>query len=499
LSNQNKPVVAGIGKTEPQSNVLPRAFTRVTWLLWLASLVVLALYAVGRPLPSVDGVVVVDGLTVVMWSVVTFLSAIVQSYSLRYMSGREHMSGFFARVFGFTAAVILFAASDSLALLVLAWLAMGLLMADLIGFEHGWREARASARLARRYFGVGTVSLAVAAVLLWTETGATATSGAVAYTGDLPAVTTAVVGGAILLAGIVQSAVFPFHSWLLSSMTAPTPASALMHAGFVNAGGVLLARFSPFFVESLTLMTAVVVVGALGAVTGKLMKSVRPDIKSRLGCSTSGQMGFMVMQAGLGFFSAAITHLILHGFYKAYMFLSSGERVKHTSPGKTKPPEGLSFVGVAEVVSAVFLAIAGGLLFVTLTGKGAGLNSGVILTLLVVITAGHTALKTVGSPTSPLIRFVIAPAIFLASIVVYASVFEAVTYVMSASVGAASVVAHEATPLTPVHVAVAVVFTVAYVVIETGIVHKSDRLYVRLVNASQPSNDTVTTRKEGYE
>jgi len=229
------------------------------------------------------------------------------------------------------------------------------------------------------------------------------------------------------------------------------------------------------------------------------MKSVRPDIKSRLGCSTSGQMGFMVMQAGLGFFSAAITHLILHGFYKAYMFLSSGERVKHTSPGKTKPPEGLSFVGVAEVVSAVFLAIAGGLLFVTLTGKGAGLNSGVILTLLVVITAGHTALKTVGSPTSPLIRFVIAPAIFLASIVVYASVFEAVTYVMSASVGAASVVAHEATPLTPVHVAVAVVFTVAYVVIETGIVHKSDRLYVRLVNASQPSNDTVTTRKEGYE
>jgi NAD(P)H-quinone oxidoreductase subunit 5 len=68
---------------------------------------------------------------------------------------------------------------------------------------------------------------------------------------------------------------------------------------------------------------------------GKLLKSVQIDAKTRLGCSTVGQMGFMIVQAGLGFFGAAITHLVLHGFYKAYLFLSSGEEIEHTSPADT--------------------------------------------------------------------------------------------------------------------------------------------------------------------
>jgi hypothetical protein len=152
-------------------------------------------------------------------------------------------------------------------------------------------------------------------VLRW-ATGATAVSAVPSALGSAPSAAVLVAAGALLLAAMIQSALLPFHAWLLSSMTAPTPASALMHAGFVNAGGILLVRFAPVVSVDASVLLAIVPVGATSAILGKLLKTVRTDTKGKLGCSTVGQMGFMIMQAGLGFFGAAVTHLILHGFYR---------------------------------------------------------------------------------------------------------------------------------------------------------------------------------------
>lgn len=499
MPSQEKTVGKSIGEPEWSEPAVSRLLTRAVWLLWLASLVVAAVYLHPElTLPGIEGVVAVDGLTVVMWSVVTFISGIVHSYSRRYMSGSRRISGFFARVFGFTLVVMVLVASDSLVLFAAAWLVMGLVMADLVGYSRGWEQAQRAANLARRYFVLSTALLGVGLTALWVGTGSATVSGVLASHGSVSEPVYFVGVGALLGAAVVQSALVPFHGWLLSSMTAPTPASALMHAGFVNAGGVLLVRFSPVFADSLAVMTAVVVVGATGAVLGKLMKSVRPDIKSKFGCSTAGQMGFMVMQAGLGFFSAAITHLILHGFYKAYLFLSSGGRVEHTSPGEK---EGSS-LGVVGVSVAVLVALLGGLVFVGLTGKGAEFDSGVILTLLVVVTAAHATRDMVRASLPPAVRLVAAPAVFLSAVVVYAGVFRLVTAVMEAAPaadsGATLPLAVEPTELTPVHVAVAGVFVVAYVAIEFGYVRRSSRLYVALLNASQPSSETVLTNKEDY-
>src|SRR5690606_9533147 len=114
-----------------------------------------------------------------------------------------------------------------------------------------------------------------------------------------------------------------------------TPASALMHAGFVNGSGILLALLAYIIVESKT-MDILFVVGGLTAILAQFAKLIQVNVKQRLACSTIAQMGFMIMQCGLGFFNAAIAHLILHGFYKAYLFLSSGEEVKQSSP--VEPP-----------------------------------------------------------------------------------------------------------------------------------------------------------------
>jgi len=471
---------------------VPAVLTVLVWLLWAASLGALAAQF-WRGEPWELGPVVVDGLTVVMWTAVTFFSGVVHSYSRRYMAGTRTIDLFFARVFAFTLIVMVLVAADSLPAFGAAWLAMGLVMADLIGHVEGWPQAQAAAALARRYFLASSALLAAGLGTLWWHTGAATVSGVASAVGSpSPAVLAA--AGALLLAAMVQSALVPFHTWLLASMTAPTPASALMHAGFVNAGGILLVRFAPVVTVDPAIMLAVVLVGATSALLGKLLKSVQVDAKTRLGCSTVGQMGFMIMQAGLGFFGAAITHLVLHGFYKAYLFLSAGEEVEHTSPSDATHAGAAAGAGPLGVAVTALTALAGGALFALLTGKGTSPDSGLLLTGLVVLTTMHATLNAVRRGTLPAAyRYGAVPLLFLPAIAVYAAAYTAISGAMQ---GLPVVTAPA--ELTVVHSVVAAAFLAAYVAIETGAYRRSDRLYVALVNATRPPSGTTLTSTEEY-
>ncbi len=471
---------------------LPAALTRLVWLLCLASLGVLAARGWIDTVWTLGGVVTIDGLTVVMWTVVTFFSGIVHSYSRRYMAGQRHINRFFAAVFGFTLAVMVVVAADHLALFALAWVAMGLMMAELIGHLKGWPQAEAAAAVSRRYFlaSGGLVTLALSA--LWWATGATTISGIVAAAETVPSAVWLVAVSALLLAAMIQSALVPFHTWLLASMTAPTPASALMHAGFVNAGGILLVRFAPVISVDPRFMQVILVVGAFSALMGKLLKSVQSDIKAQLGCSTVGQMGFMIMQVGLGYFAAAIAHLILHGCYKAYQFLSAGDGVEHTSPHEAKPKT--RSLGAVGFVVTSLTAVAGGIMFAVLTGKGAAIDSGLLLTLLVVLTTMHATRNAIAQTSiSARLRYGVIPVLFLPAIVVYAAVYMAVTLLMGGTLPAAAPI-----ELTPTVGLIAVAFGVAYVAIETNAYQRNERLYVALLNATQPPTATTLTSTEEY-
>jgi NAD(P)H-quinone oxidoreductase subunit 5 len=470
---------------------VPAALTRAVWLLWIASLAALVVrLRAGGPLRV--GPLAVDGLTVVMWVTVTFFGGIVLSYSRRYMAGTHAMDGFFARVAAFTLVVMVLVAADSLALFGVAWLAMGLLMAGLIGHAEEWPQAQAAAALSRRYFLASGALLAVALGALWWQTGATTVSGVAAAVGSAPGSDVVLVAaGALVLAAMVQSALVPFQTWLLASMTAPTPASALMHAGFVNAGGVLLVRFAPVVTVDPGVMLAIVTVGAASALLGKLLKTVQTDVKGELGCSTVGQMGFMIMQVGLGFFAAAITHLALHGCYKAYQFLSSGSGVAHEHPPESTPAEGTGPVGIAVVVGT---GLAGGALFAVLTGKGMALDGGLVLAGLVTLTVLHAAREVVASATlPPALRYGAVPAVALPAIAVYAAVYGAVEGLLAGLPGVG-----EPTALSALHAVVAGAFVLAYLAVETGIYRRSQRLYVALLNATQPPSSTQLTTTEDY-
>jgi NAD(P)H-quinone oxidoreductase subunit 5 len=395
-------------------------------------------------------------------------------------------------VSAFTLVVMVLVAADGLVTFGVAWLAMGLLMAGLIGHVEGWPQAQAAASLARRYFLASSASLAVGLVTLWWVTGATTVSGVASSLGADAPPAVLVAAAALLFAAAIQSALLPFQAWLLSSMTAPTPASALMHAGFVNAGGVLLVRFAPVVTVDSAVMLAIVLVGAASALGGKLLKTVRTDVKGQLGCSTVGQMGFMIVQAGLGFFAAAIAHLILHGFYKAYRFLSAGSQVAHEHPDPSTPTDSMGHIGAAVVVGT---ALAGGGLFAVLTGKGTSVDTGLLLTLVVVLTVLHAAREVVGHAALPAsIRYGAVPLVALPALAVYALVYRAIDGLLAGLPATGQPAA-----LTPVHGLVAVAFVVAYLAVERGAYTRSRRLYVALLNVGRPSADTLLTNTEEYD
>ncbi|WP_415381843.1 proton-conducting transporter membrane subunit [Halosimplex sp. TS25] len=474
----------------PSASFLPRATTAAVWVLFLLSVGTLALTVTGRSAWGFAGALVIDGLTAVVWVVVTFFSGIVHSYSRRYMAGDRYLDAFFARIFAFTLVVMTMTAADHVALFAGAWLAMGLLMTSLIGHVRDWPQARAASRTARLYFLASSGLLTAGLLTLVWATGATSITGILGQVETLPRAVALVAVGCVFLAAIIQSALFPFHSWLLSSMTAPTPASALMHAGFVNAGGILLTRFAPLFAGETAVMSGIVVVGALSALLGQALLLVQTDVKRKLGASTMAQMGFMILQCGLGFFAAAITHLVLHGFYKAYLFLSSGEAVEQTAP-KSAKRERLSVPGA---VVSLLTALGGGALFAVLTGKGTHMDSGLFLAFVVVLTTMHAARDVLRRPSlSPSVRLVSVPLVVLTAIGAYGVLFNAVSTVI-----AGAPMAKAPTELTVVHVGVAALFALSYLATELGWHRSSGRLYVALLNRSQPDPDTILTRKEDY-
>ena len=256
-------------------------------------------------------------------------------------------------------AYVLMIATD-IRLLIAAWAVVSLGLHGLLTTypdrAEAWRPARKKFLISR----LGDVALIAAAVLIrsgWGTYDIHAFVRAVAAGPITPSVSA--VALLIVAAALTKSAQFPFHSWLPETMEAPTPVSALMHAGIINAGGALLIRFAPAIVrvpESLLLLS---VVGTITAALGTVAMWAQVKVKRTLAWSTVAQMGFMTVQCGLGAFPAALLHILGHGSYKAWSFLRSGglpapaPRVRPNTPAIT-----LLLTAIGAVVGASSMTYA---------------------------------------------------------------------------------------------------------------------------------------------
>ncbi|MFD2146141.1 proton-conducting transporter membrane subunit [Mucilaginibacter antarcticus] len=269
------------------------------WLLFFCNLCFLALNHDQTHWDNL-GIIRINRFTILIWTIVTFFAAIVLTYSRRYLNGFTYRAGFVYLTLGFTISVMLFVASEHVLLLLFSWFAMGFFMARLIGSDKDWGEAKEASKFAQKYFLLSGVCLSIGVLLLAFKSSNFMISGIIAALLNLskPILTNSALF--IITAAIIQSAIYPFHRWLLSAMTAPTPASALMHAGFVNGSGILLTLFSTLLFTTGTL-PLLFIIGGVTAIAAQFTKLLQTSIKHKLACSTIAQMGFMIMQCGLGF------------------------------------------------------------------------------------------------------------------------------------------------------------------------------------------------------
>lgn len=299
-----------------------------------------------------------------MGALVSFIGWIVMRYSRTYLDGEAREGAFHGLMLTTLAAVLVFVQAGTLPTLVIATFAVGISLRKLLLFYPDRPEARRAAAKFARVWHAGDVMLAFAAGVLFAAFGTldlAALPAAAAAKGSLGLAGTLGVA-AIVAAAALKTAAFPLHGWLTEVMEAPTPVSALLHAGIINSGGVLLITAAALVQQSTGAMAALVMIGGFTALFGAAVMLTQSAIKTALAWSTVSQMGFMLLQCGLGLWTLALLHIIAHSLYKAHAFLSSGNAVAEVAnirrPGPVAVPSVAAVLKSFALALAIFAAIA---------------------------------------------------------------------------------------------------------------------------------------------
>jgi NAD(P)H-quinone oxidoreductase subunit 5 len=297
-----------------------------------------------------------DAIGATMAMLVAFVGWVVVRHARRNLDGEAREGAFHAQLLATLAAVLLLVQAGSLAVLVAAFVAVGVGVWRLLLFYPGRAGARRAAAKFALVWGAGDAAIILAAILLWSALATADLAGiAAAAAGGLPGAAQVAVA-LLVIAAALKTAAFPLHGWLTEVMEAPTPVSALLHAGIVNAGGVLLIRMADLVQASPGAMAALVMLGGLTALFGAVVMLTQSAVKTALAWSTVAQMGFMLMQCGLGLWALALLHVVAHSLYKAHAFLSAGRAVQAVAAIRRPGP--VAVPGPGAVARAFVIAVA---------------------------------------------------------------------------------------------------------------------------------------------
>lgn len=282
----------------------------------------------------------IDGLSIMLLLLVTFISFLVQIYSTEYVSGDRRYTHFFAALTLFSAGMLVMVLAENMLQLILGWEIMGLCSFMLIG--HWWEEEANSRAALKAFFTVrvGDVGLLVGTAVIFfgandwaVEHGSNGFSirgiSAWALSGEASQNVLFWGGVALFIASIGKSGQFPLHTWLPDAMAGPTPVSSLLHSStMVVAGVFLVARLYPvFFVGFDILDTSVnfiTIIGGITIIVAAALAFVQDDIKKVLAYSTVSQLGYMMLGLGVGAWLPAVFHIFTHAFFKCALFLGAG-------------------------------------------------------------------------------------------------------------------------------------------------------------------------------
>lgn len=392
----------------PAASSTPRRFADVSVAVSMVTLGValatgLAVALAGpatSPLLGIAGIgmsVHIDALSSIMLALVAFIGVIVVRYSRNYLDGDPGQVDFTRWLLVALASVLTLIVAGNLLLLILAWIATSVTLNKLLLFYPGRAGAQRAAAKKFWISRIGDICLIVAAALLYAHFGtleiADLGEAARAASGGDGLSTSVMLSALLVVATVVlKSAQLPLHGWLIEVMETPTPVSALLHAGIINAGGFLVLRLADVMLLAAPALQVLAIIGGATALFGSLVMLTQTSVKVQLAYSTVAQMGFMLLQCGLGAFSSALLHIVAHSLYKAHAFLSSGSVMDLARASWSPSPGGQPHP--ARLVMALGVVVAATLLIAGAFGPSPGVNPGsialgaVLLMALVHLMAG---------------------------------------------------------------------------------------------------------------
>ncbi len=308
-----------------------------------------------------DAAPLVDGwlqpTTIGLWiaALVQLLGTVIGVFSARYLQGEPGQARYATALAGVLASVHLLLLADHWLLLIAAWAAVGFALQPLLCHYRERPFALLAAHKKRIADRTADGLLLAAAALAWAETGSGSLSmlwAHVAQHGAGPELQASAL--CVVLAVILRTALLPVHGWLIQVMEAPTPVSALLHAGVVNLGGFVLIRFAPLLESVPAARWLLATMGVATACLAGLVMLTRISIKVRLAWSTVAQMGFMLLECALGLYTLAALHLVGHSLYKAHAFLSASTAV---ADSKQRMLRGLPHYRPASLLAAPVVAV----------------------------------------------------------------------------------------------------------------------------------------------
>ncbi len=332
-----------------------------------------------------------DGLAVWMAMLVAFIGWVILRYADDYLRGDPARERFLPWFLTTLASVLLLLFTDNLLVFAGAWVGVSLALHHLLTLYGNRPEARLAALQKFIVSRIGDACVVTAVLLLYSHYGSFHLPDMLAAASAEQGASTALAVASVLfaVAAVLKCAQIPFHGWLLRVMEAPTPVSALLHAGVINLGGYLWLRLFPVFDGFTAGHLVLMVVGGLTAVVAVLAMMSQTSVKHALAWSTSAQMGFMLFEIGMGAYTLAFLHLVAHSLYKAHSFLASGRTVavaNVVSIGEDLSRARFGWVAAAGALTGLLLwlfpglvngnLVLAGVLVMAICGAVAGIPSG---------------------------------------------------------------------------------------------------------------------------
>lgn len=305
--------------------------------------------------------------TLIAGTLVLVIFGAVLKFSVRYMEGFRQLTTFAGATILLGLALTVLALAQSLPLLVAGWLVSTQALIRLLRLA----PSAAAAKAAARALWPADLAMLVAGIGLWVGSAqlvppainALVTPNSLATTDGLASqpLVLFTVGVALLVAVVLRSALVPFHGWLIRAMAAPAPVSAMLHAGFINGGGLLCLKFWPVLSATPGVLWMLALAATFSVVAASGLMRRRVDIKGHLSGSTIMQMSFMLLQFALGAPVHALLHLLAHAFYKAYAMLLTGTAVRPLGESRgaaAKRAGRLELAALALAASALVMGAA---------------------------------------------------------------------------------------------------------------------------------------------